>query len=119
MGPVFKHLALFQKPIKLNGVPLEPGKYAVWMDMSAEEFMPHELILEPYIRRFHTLPPPDADNMIRMPIERDELRQALGLIKAFPYGGEDAVKLDLTKDDTADLEYVAAWCSHAVLVLRK
>ena len=52
-------------------------------------------------------------------VERDELRQALGLIKAFPYGGEDAVKLDLTKDDTADLEYVAAWCSHAVLVLRK
>jgi len=51
-------------------------------------------------------------------VERDELRQALGLIKAFPYGGEDAPKLDLDKDDTADLEYVAAWCSHAVLVLR-
>jgi uncharacterized ParB-like nuclease family protein len=51
-------------------------------------------------------------------IDRDELRQALGLIKAFPYGGEDVTKLDLNKDDTADLEYVAAWCSHAVLVLR-
>lgn len=51
-------------------------------------------------------------------VDRDELRQALGLIKAFPYGGEDAPKLDLNKDDTADLEYVAAWCSHAVLVLR-
>jgi hypothetical protein len=51
-------------------------------------------------------------------IDRDELRQALGLIKAFPYGGEDATKLDLDKDDTADLEYAAAWCSHAVLVLR-
>lgn len=52
-------------------------------------------------------------------IDRSELRQALGLIKAFPYGGEDAVNLDLNKDDTADLEYVAAWCSHAVLVLRR
>ncbi len=52
-------------------------------------------------------------------VERDELRQALGLIKAFPYGGEDVTRLDLNKDDTADLEYVAAWCSHAVLVLRK
>jgi hypothetical protein len=52
-------------------------------------------------------------------VERDELRAALSAIKAFPYGGEDAPKLDLSKDDTADLEYVAAWCSHAVLVMRK
>ncbi len=52
-------------------------------------------------------------------VERDELRAALSAIKAFPYGGEDATKLDLNKDDAADLEYVAAWCSHAVLVLRR
>lgn len=52
-------------------------------------------------------------------VERDELRGALSAIKAFPYGGEDAAKLELDKDDTADLEYVAAWCSHAVLVLRR
>ena len=53
-------------------------------------------------------------------VERDELRGALSAIKAFPYGGEDAAeKQDLDKDDTADLEYVAAWCSHAVLVLRR
>lgn len=52
-------------------------------------------------------------------VERDELRAALSAIKAFPYGGEDCIKLDLSKDDTADLEYVAAWCSHAVLVLRR
>ena len=51
--------------------------------------------------------------------ERDELRAALSAIKAFPYGGEDAIKLDLNKDDTADLEYAAAWCSHAVLMLRR
>ena len=52
-------------------------------------------------------------------VERDELRAALSAIKAFPYGGEDAIKLELDKDDTADLEYVAAWCSHAVLVMRR
>jgi hypothetical protein len=52
-------------------------------------------------------------------VERDELRGALSAIKAFPYGGEDVTKLELDKDDTADLEYVAAWCSHAVLVLRR
>ena len=52
--------------------------------------------------------------------ETGEVRTALSLIMALPYGGEDAAeKLDLNKDDTANLEYVAAWCSHAVLVLRK
>jgi hypothetical protein len=53
-------------------------------------------------------------------VDSDETRQAMSLIKAFPYGGEDVTtKQILDKDDTADLEYVAAWCSHAVLVLRK
>ena len=61
-----------------------------------------------------TRPAPTQDE-----VERDELRAALSAIKAFPYGGEDCTKLDLGKDDTADLEYVAAWCSHAVLVLRR
>ena len=60
-----------------------------------------------------TRPAPTQDE-----VERTELRNALGLIKACPYGGEDVTKLELDKDDTADLEYVAAWCSHAVLVLR-
>lgn len=68
-------------------------------------------------------PSPDDVRPTKVPptqaeIERSELRQALGLIKAFPYGGEDVTSLELDKDDTADLEYVAAWCSHAVLVLR-
>lgn len=51
-------------------------------------------------------------------VERDELRQAMSLLKALPYGGEDTKKLDLDKDDIADLEYVSAWCAHAVLVHR-
>lgn len=62
-----------------------------------------------------TRPPPTQGE-----VERDELRAALSAIKAFPYGGEDASeKQKLNKDDTADLEYVAAWCSHAVLVMRR
>lgn len=52
-------------------------------------------------------------------IERDELRAALGMIKAFPYDGHGADKLDLTPDDVADLEYVSTWCAGAVLALRK
>lgn len=51
-------------------------------------------------------------------IERDELRGALKAIKVFPYEGGDAVKLSLDKDDVADLEYVSAWCAHAVLAHR-
>ena len=51
-------------------------------------------------------------------VERGELRQAMALIKAFPYGGEDATKLHLEPDDVADLEYASAWCAHAVLVHR-
>ncbi len=52
-------------------------------------------------------------------IERDELRNACSAIKAFPYDGSDAGKLDLNKDDIADLEYVSTWCASAVLELRK
>lgn len=63
-----------------------------------------------------TRPAPTQDE-----VHTTELRGALSAIKAFPFGGEDADTkfAGLDKDDTADLEYVAAWCSHAVLVLRK
>jgi len=61
-----------------------------------------------------TKPEPTQDE-----IERGELRQALSLVKAFPYGGEDATKLHLEPDDIEDLEYVSGWCAHAVLVHRK
>ena len=48
-------------------------------------------------------------------VERDELRQALSLIKALPYDGEDTAKLSLSRDDVFDLEYVSEWCAQAVL----
>lgn len=51
-------------------------------------------------------------------IERDELREAMGLIKAFPYDGNDTAKLELSDEDVADLEYVSGWCAHAVLAYR-
>ena len=52
-------------------------------------------------------------------IERGELRAALGMIKAFPYDGPGADKLELTPDDISDLEYVSTWCAGAVIALRK
>lgn len=51
-------------------------------------------------------------------IERGEVRQALALIKALPYPGDEAVKLGLNPDDIADVEYVATWCSHLVMESR-
>jgi len=58
-------------------------------------------------------PPPTQNE-----IERDELREACKMIRAFPYEGTDATKLGLSKDDLADLEYVSAWTGHAVIACR-
>lgn len=51
-------------------------------------------------------------------IERGEVRQALGLIKALPYPGKDAGKLAFDGDDIADLEYCSGWLAHAFLAAR-
>lgn len=52
-------------------------------------------------------------------IELQELKVALSAIKVFPYAGGDIIgMLDISKDDIADLEYVATWCSHAVVAYR-
>ncbi len=62
----------FQKPVTWNGTELEAGKYAIWMELGEEDMLPHELILEPYVKRFHTQPPPEDDNQIRMPVTLTE-----------------------------------------------
>lgn len=52
-------------------------------------------------------------------VELAEVQQALGLIKALPYDGEEAYdRLELTKDDIADMEYVATWASNVVIRCR-
>jgi len=49
-------------------------------------------------------------------VETAELRQALSLIRAFPYGGEDAVKkMELTAPDIENLMYVSEWCAATVI----
>jgi len=60
-----------------------------------------------------TKPEPTQDE-----IDRGELRQACSLVRAFPYSGEDAGRLELTPDDIADIEYVSTWCASAVLGYR-
>lgn len=52
-------------------------------------------------------------------VDLEEARTGLKLLKGLPYDGELAVeKLDLTKDDIADLEYVSTWCAAAVIAYR-
>ena len=60
-----------------------------------------------------TMPEPTQED-----IERGEVRQALALIKALPYPGDEAIKLGFDPDDIADIEYVATWCSHLVVEAR-
>lgn len=52
-------------------------------------------------------------------VELAEIRQAVSLFKALPYDGRvAAASVEFSKDDIADLEYVAGWCAHAVLAKR-
>lgn len=56
-----------------------------------------------------TKPPPTQDE-----IDRHELRQALKLIRAFPYDGDDIGKLNLSKDDIAEVNYCIDWLTKVI-----
>jgi ParB-like chromosome segregation protein Spo0J len=60
-----------------------------------------------------TKPEPTQDE-----IDRGEVRQAMALIKALPYPGDQAKKLGFDPDDLADIEYAATWLSHLVMEIR-
>lgn len=47
-------------------------------------------------------------------VDRDELRQAMSLIKAFPYGGDDTEKLGLSQDDIANVNYCIDWLTEVL-----
>lgn len=47
-------------------------------------------------------------------VDRDELRQAMSLIRAFPYGGDDTERLALSQDDIADVNYCIDWLTQAL-----
>ena len=58
-----------------------------------------------------TMPEPTQEE-----VERGELRDAMKAIRAFPYAGEDTLKLKLSASDVADLEYISTWAAAAVIV---
>lgn len=63
---------------------------------------------------------PAKDALTQAEVETGELRQALSTMKAFPYGGADVgERMELGIEDAEDLEYVSAWCAHAVLIVRE
>lgn len=62
----------------------------------------------------------DSGEVTQEQVDLDEYRQAVKLVKAFPYTGPDAVnRLEFTKDDIADAEYVSTWLAGVVVQYRK
>ena len=53
-------------------------------------------------------PPTQAD------IERGELREAMGLIRAFPYGGDRTERWGLSQDDINHINYCIDWLTEAL-----
>ena len=47
-------------------------------------------------------------------VEWDELRQALGLIMAFPYGGDRTKRWGLSQDDIKHINYCIDWLTEAL-----
>ena len=47
-------------------------------------------------------------------VDRDELRQAMSLIRAFPYGGDDTKKLGLSQSDIASANYCIDWLTQVL-----
>ncbi|MEQ8330110.1 MAG: DUF2911 domain-containing protein [Longimicrobiales bacterium] len=78
------------KDVHLDGVPVPQGSYSVWMDVVEEG--PWTLILEPDTALYHTQPPDDADDQIRIPVEPASAPHMDALLWYFasvrPDGGE-------------------------------
>jgi hypothetical protein len=66
----------FEKPITLEGHDIEPGEYSIWMVLSEDELLPHEMILHRNPRIFHTNPPDLEEAVVRVPLEITEAPHA-------------------------------------------
>lgn len=53
------------KPITIDGHPLAAGKYSVWLQVQPEEWT---AIFDPTPRRFHLMPPAEAEGQLRFAI---------------------------------------------------
>ena len=61
----------------------------------------------------------DSGEVSQQQVDLDEIRQACGLIRAFPYTGDEAAnRLELTKDDLDAAEYVSTWLASMVIAAR-
>lgn len=62
----------FERPIRIEGVAVEPGAYSTWISMSEDQMLPETLILHPDPRIFHTNPPDPAEAVIEVPVVMHE-----------------------------------------------
>lgn len=53
------------RDVTLNGHAVPAGSYSVWFDVQPETWT---VILDPEPRRFHLMPPPDADGQVRFAV---------------------------------------------------
>lgn len=85
----------FERPIELEGVAVEPGKYSMWMIMSDDEFLPTELFLHPEPKIFHTQSPDPEAAILRLPVARGVAEHTEVLTWAFEDLRNDGATLAL------------------------
>lgn len=69
------------EPVTINGHELPSGTYAVWFQVQPDEWT---VILDPQPKRFHLMPPPEADNQIRFLLHPETRPHVEVLTWSFP-----------------------------------
>jgi hypothetical protein len=69
------------RPISLNGHEVGAGTYSVWFEVQPDAWT---VILDPEPKRFHLMPPPEADNQIRFAIRPEEGSHVEVMTWSFP-----------------------------------
>jgi hypothetical protein len=69
------------KPITLNGHAVAVGTYSVWFEVQPDAWT---MILDPEPRRFHLMPPPEADSQVRFTVHPESGSPTDVLTWSFP-----------------------------------
>ncbi|MDH5588828.1 MAG: DUF2911 domain-containing protein [Gemmatimonadota bacterium] len=85
----------FDKPVEINGTSVPQGRWSVWVDLSPEKWV---VILDPREHIFHTRPPEDGDDQIRLAVPVIEGPRVEVLTFSFPMVRADGMDLLLQWD---------------------
>ena len=69
------------RPISVNGHEVGAGTYSVWFEVQPDAWT---MILDPEPKRFHLMPPPEADDQIRFAIQPEEGSHVEVMTWSFP-----------------------------------